>query len=194
LPSAAPTQTIVFIGDSLTQGYGVRKQEAFPDRVQELLRARGRFVTAINGGISGSRSADADRRLLWYLKLNPKPVMVVLALGSNDALSGTRVDVIQDHLAKAIRVAKAEHLKVLLCGVQVYTNFGQDYNKALAQMFQSLARAEKVELMPFLLEGVAMNKELNQADQKHPNARGHEIIAHHLADRIDKILFSKRQK
>lgn len=191
LDRAAPQEvtnekTIVFIGDSLTEGYGVKKDEAFPEIAGRVLRDRGHKVRIINGGISGSVSADADRRLKWFLKSKPK--VVVLALGSNDALKGTPVEVIKRNLASAIDFAKANGVKVLLCGNRVFENFGAEYTKAFAKIYSELAREKKVALLPFLLESVALKQELNQSDQKHPNAKGHELLGKDVARELEKLL------
>lgn len=170
-----PAATIVFIGDSLTQGYGVRAEEAFPERIGVRLREKGFNARVINGGISGSLTAEADRRMRWYLRA--KPDIVVLALGANDGLKGTAPQVIEENLRSAIRLAKASGIKVLLVGLKMLTNLGPGYVHEFEAVFPRLARAEAVPLIPFLLEGVALKKEFNTADHRHPNAKGHAIIA-----------------
>lgn len=187
--SAAPQHavtTILFLGDSLTEGYGVKKEQAYPELVGRILNESKRPVKVINGSISGSVTADADQRLRWFLK--SKPDVLVLALGSNDALKGTAPEVIEKNLGRVIDLAKENKIRVLLCGVQVFTNFGAEYNHKLEKTYRDLAKTKKIELMPFLLEGVALDKDLNQADGKHPNAKGHEVIASHVAKRLEKLL------
>lgn len=180
-----PVTIILFIGDSLTEGYGVRKEEAYPELVAKILNSKN-AVRVVNGGISGSVTADADRRLKWFLKHQPS--ILVLALGANDALKGTSPDVIKKNLAAVIDLAKTRHMRVLLCGIKVFSNFGEDYNRSLDKMYADLAKEKKVAFMPFLLEGVALDKTLNQADGKHPNAKGHEIIARNVARELEKLL------
>jgi acyl-CoA thioesterase-1 len=184
-PSAVQ-KSILFIGDSLTEGYGVKKDEAYPEVVGKILREHSYNVRIINGAISGSVSTDADRRLKWFLKL--KPDVLVLALGGNDALKGTPVLVIKKNLAAAIELAKTSGIRVLLCGIQIYSNFGPEYGRALEAIYRELANEKKIALMPFLLEGVALKKELNQADLKHPNAKGAEIVGRNVARELEKIL------
>jgi acyl-CoA thioesterase I len=179
-------KTIVFVGDSLTEGYGVKKQEAYPELLAKILNERKKPVKIINGSISGSVTADADRRVKWFLKA--KPDLLVLALGSNDALKGTPPEVIKKNLSQAIDLALANKIKVLLCGVQVFTNFGEEYNRSLAKVYRQLADEKKIAFLPFLLEGVAIDKNLNQEDGKHPNAKGHEVIARHMANVLEKLL------
>lgn len=185
-----PEAVVVFIGDSLTEGYGVKQEDAYPEVVGRLLAAQGQNVRIINGGISGSVSADADRRLKWFLKA--KPNVLVLALGGNDALKGTPVEVIRKNLAEAIDLAKANGIKVLLCGIEVFTNLGPDYGRDLASMYHALAREKNVSFMPFLLADVALKQDLNQADMKHPNAKGHAIVAQNVARQLQPLLVSVR--
>lgn len=177
---------IVFIGDSLTQGYGVRQEESYPELVGTKLRAEGFNVKIINGGISGSVTAEADRRVRWYLKA--KPSVIVLALGANDGMKGTPPAVIESNLKKAIELAKANHISIVLAGLKMFSNLGADYVRQFDAIYPKLAREEKVPLIPFLLEDVALQKELNQSDMRHPNAKGHEKIATRVAAKLQEIL------
>ena len=184
--SPAGTETILFIGDSITQGYGVKETQAYPEIVQHLLQMRGHAVRVINGGISGSVTADADHRMRWYLRASPQ--IVVLALGGNDGLKGTSPDLVKKNLSLAIDYAQSHGMKVLLCGIDVFANFGDDYRASFKKVFTDLASEKKVELLPFLLEGVALHKDLMQPDQKHPNAAGHVIVAKNVAAKLEKML------
>jgi acyl-CoA thioesterase-1 len=182
--------TILFVGDSLTAGHGVKKEEAFPELVGERLKSspklHGRALKIINGGISGSVSAEADRRLKWYVKA--KPDILVLALGANDGLKGTPPEVVKRNLAAAIDLAKDHHVKVLLVGIRIFSNFGEEYTSRFEKIYAELAKEKKVAFMPFLLEGVALNRDLNQADGRHPNAKGHAVIAGNVATALEKLL------
>lgn len=184
-PAFAAT-TIVFIGDSLTEGYGVKQDQAFPAVAQAKLKSDGRDVHVINGGIGGSVSADADRRVTWFLK--SKPSILVFELGGNDALKGTPVDVIEKNLDKALTAADGAGLKTLVLGMKVFTNFGPDYARSFEQMYSRLAKKHHAQLMPFLLEGVALNKSLMQADRIHPNAEGHAVVGKNVAAALEKLL------
>ncbi len=177
---------IVFIGDSLTQGYGVRAEESYPDLVEKKLRAKGFNVKVVNGGISGSVTAEADRRLRWYLKVRPD--VVVLALGANDGMKGTPPAVIESNLRKAIELAQSNGITVLLSGIRMFSNLGPAYVKNFEAIYPKLAKEKKIELIPFLLEDVALQKELNQSDMRHPNAKGHEIIATRVTQKLQEIL------
>ncbi len=180
---------IVFIGDSLTQGYGVRSEESYPELVGEKLRKRGYHVKIINGGISGSVTAEADRRLRWYLKA--KPQILVLALGANDGMKGAPPEVIENNLRTAIDLANANKIEVVLGGLKMFTNLGEGYLKKYESIFPRLARATGATLIPFLLEDVALQKELNQSDMRHPNPKGHAIIADRVTEVLEKILSAK---
>ncbi|HVK61758.1 MAG TPA: arylesterase [Bdellovibrionales bacterium] len=179
-------KTIVFIGDSLTAGYGVKKEEGYPERVETILRSRGKSVKIINGGISGSVSAEADARVKWFLKT--KPQLIVLALGANDGLKGTPVAVIEKNLESAILLAKENKVPVVLVGMRMVTNLGPEYGKNFEGLYARLAKKHSLPFYPFLLDGVALNRELNQSDMKHPNAKGHEVIAKKMADFLEKEL------
>ncbi len=183
---------IVFIGDSLTQGYGVRAEEAYPELVGKKLRQDGYNVKIINGGISGSVTAEADRRLRWYLKA--KPQIVVLALGANDGMKGTPPAVIESNLIKAVDLAQASGLTVLLAGLKMFSNLGPDYVKKFDEIYPRIAKQKKVRLIPFLLEDVALQKEFNQTDMRHPNAKGHELIAIRVAKELEPLLVKTEKK
>ena len=167
---------VLFIGDSLTAGLGVMQEQAYPSLIQDRLDQAGKGrIRVINGGISGSTSAGAHSRLKWYLRV--KPDVLVLALGANDGLRGLPVDAMKKNLARAIELAKASHITVILCGMEVPPNYGPGYAADFRRVFPDLARAYGIPLVPFLLEGVAGISGLNQADGIHPNAPGHKIIA-----------------
>ncbi len=190
VPSQEPAydspMKLLIIGDSLTQGYGVRSEQAFPAVLGRLLAAKGYKVQVINGGVSGSVTAEADKRLRWYLKVKPK--IVVIALGANDGLKGTPAKVIEDNLERAIQLAKASRIRVVLAGLKIFTNFGEDYVKAFDAVFPRLAKKHQLVFLPFLLEGVALKSELNQPDGRHPNDEGHKRIAENLVKLIEPML------
>ena len=173
--SALATKKMVFIGDSLTEGYGVDKDAAFPALIEAQLKSEKRDWVVINAGISGSTSASAPARVRWILKSHPD--LIILALGANDGLRGLKVPEIQKNLAQAVALAKNEKVQVLLVGILAPPNYGKAYTKEFADMFPSLARQAGVKLLPFLLEGVAGHPDLNQADGIHPNEKGHKIVA-----------------
>lgn len=185
-PLESPPKTIVVIGDSIADGYGVKKEEAYPEVAARLLREKKHDVKMINGGISGSVTAEADRRVTWFLKA--KPSIIVFELGGNDGLKGTPAKVIEENLAKAIELAQKNEVKVLLLGMRLYTNLGQSYSKEFEAVFPRLAKKYKIPLVPFVLEDVAMKKELNQTDMKHPNAEGHKLVGARVAKALEAML------
>lgn len=197
LTAAAPSQPssqssepraihLLFIGDSITDGYGVKRSESYPSVIERKLQSAGKRVKVTNAGVSGSVSADSDRRLQWQLRA--KPDVLILALGGNDALKGTPVEAIKNNLGKTIDLAKKNNVKVLLAGIKVFSNFGDEYNNALEKMYKDLAREKKVPLLPFLLEGVALDKTLMLPDAKHPNAKGQEKVAELVLKALEPLL------
>jgi acyl-CoA thioesterase I len=173
---ASPKKEVILIlGDSLTEGYGISKEKAFPKLVEQILTREGRNVEVINGGISGSTTSSGASRLKWFLKR--KPNTVVLALGANDGLRGTSVEETRKNLRQMIEMAKSAHAEVVLAGMQLPPNYGAKQAKAFSEVYTDLEREFKVKRIPFFLEGVAGVKELNQEDGIHPNEKGHEKIA-----------------
>ncbi len=170
-----PTKKLLILGDSLTEGFGVAKDSAFPQQLQKILDAKGYKIKVISAGSSGSTSASAMQRLKWHLQT--KPDFLLLALGGNDGLRGLKPEVTYKNLDQAIKLAKSKGIKVFLAGMKMPTNYGQEYRSAFEKTFQDLSLNNSTKLIPFLLEGVAGQQELNQADQIHPNEKGHVMIA-----------------
>jgi acyl-CoA thioesterase I len=183
---AGSEKVVFFLGDSITAGYGVKKEEAFPDRVGEVLKAKGYHVKIINGGISGSVTAEADRRLRWFLRA--KPDVMVLELGGNDALKGTPPAVIKKNLVTVIDLAQKNKVKVLLCYAEIYTNFGEDYRSQFKKIFTDLASEKKIPLVSFLLKDFVSRKDVMQGDGRHPNPKGHQLIGEMVAQQVEKLL------
>ena len=165
----------VFIGDSLTEGYGVAQESAFPALLEKRLLAEHRDWQIINSGISGSTSASAPSRMRWALKSHPQ--LIFLALGANDALRGLKVTETEKNLAEALKLAKEAQVPVILAGIYAPPNYGKSYADAFKKIFTNLKLKFNVHLIPFLLKGVAGHPELNQSDGIHPNEMGHRIIA-----------------
>ncbi len=178
---------IYFIGDSITEGYGVEKSAAYPAQLSEMLHKNGRTNTElVNSGISGSTSASGLQRLQWILKSNPSAI--VIALGSNDVLRGINVQSTKKNLESMITAAQAKHVKVLLTGVRAPPNYGKDYDRQLQKAFKELVNKYHIVYMPFLLEGVGGDKNLNQYDGIHPNEKGHKLIAEKMLRYLEQIL------
>ena len=174
-PSPAARHRVVFLGDSLTAGYGLAAAEAYPSLVQERLRDAGLAAEVVNAGVSGDTSAGGLRRLDWALDGDVK--VLVLALGGNDALRGLSTGELRRNLAAIIERARQRNVAVVLAGMEAPPNLGQAYTSAFREVYRGLAAEYRVALIPFLLEGVAGRPELNQADLIHPNAEGARKIA-----------------
>lgn len=168
--------TILFLGDSLTEGLGVNKEDAFPKLVETLIQTElKKDITVINGGVSGSTTSDGLARLKWYLK--KKPYIVLLALGANDGLRGLDLKESQKNLEEIIKYAQESNAKVLLAGMLIPPNYGTEYSERFKKMYQQIKIKYKLKSMPFLLDGIAGKKEFNQRDGIHPNEEGHKYIA-----------------
>lgn len=184
---AQDTFTILFLGDSLTEGYGLEEGESFPDMLSDRYAAEGRKnLKIINAGISGSTSASALTRLQWYIRAQPD--LLVLSLGANDGLRGLSVDALKANLIKTIEFAQSMDVKVVLTGMLIPPNYGPDYTSAFAQVFPEIAAQYQLTFLPFLLAGVAGITELNQGDGIHPNLEGTKIVADTLYNFLQPLL------
>jgi acyl-CoA thioesterase-1 len=167
---------ILLLGDSLTEGFGVAQEDAYPALVEKKLHAAGfASVEILNAGIGGSTTASALPRLQWHLK--GRPQWVVLALGANDGLRGVAIAQSKKNLAQTIDRAQKEGVRVFLAGMRLPPNYGQKYRRDFERMYQELAHEKKLALLPFLLDGVAGETRLNLEDGIHPNEKGHQKIA-----------------
>lgn len=180
LPAAASERTVVFYGDSLTAGYGLDPDEAYPALIQRKLEASGRSWRAVNAGVSGETTSGGLRRLDWVLR---QPVDVfVLALGGNDGLRGVAPEVTRRNLQAIVDRVRARYPQavVVIAGMQMPPSMGSQYTDAFRRVFPAVAEASGAALIPFLLEGVGGIPEMNQADQIHPTAEGQERIAENV--------------
>lgn len=178
-PVPAARTRVVVLGDSLAAGLGLSPDEAFPSRLQERFDGEGLAFEVVNAGVSGDTTAGGLRRLPWAL--DEKVRVVIVALGGNDGLRGLPVDQMKRNLEGIIDQATSHGATVLLAGMEAPPNFGADYTRAFRQVFLELADGrDDVVFVPFLLEGVAGQPHLNQADGIHPNAEGAVRIADHL--------------
>jgi len=174
-PPAAPL--IWAFGDSLTAGYGLLPAQGFTVRLQAGLRRSGVNATVRNGGVAGDTVAQARARLRWGLRgLGTKPDLVIVELGANDMLRGLPPEQARFNLDAILAELQARHIKVLLAGMRAAPNMGPDYVRAFDAIYPELARKYRVAFYPFFLDGVVANRALIQADGRHPNARGVEII------------------
>jgi len=185
-PAAAHNPVILDFGDSLTAGYGLAPEQAFPARLEAALRREGIEARVVNGGVSGDTTAGGLARLEWALA--DKPDLVILALGANDALRGIDPATVRGNLDKMIRKVEAVRAKVLLIGMLAPPNWGEEYKTAFDRIFPELAKIHDVPLYPFFLEGVAMKPEFNQSDGLHPNERGVAVLVERLAPIVARLV------
>jgi acyl-CoA thioesterase-1 len=179
--TSAPPVTIVAFGDSLTAGYGLKANEAFPAQLQMALQKRGYKVSIVNAGVSGDTTADGLRRFDWAMQ--PKPDGVILELGANDVLRGVDPKQPRANLDKMLGMLKSKGVDVLLAGMKAPNNWGPDYVKNFDTIYPDLAKKYDVMLYPFFLEGVALDPKYTQADGEHPTAAGvAEIVKRILPD------------
>lgn len=185
---AQAPKVILFYGDSLTAGYLLDSPEqAFPKLVEEKLNAKGRNVRVINAGLSGETTAGGLTRIDWVLR---QPVDVfVLELGANDMLRGLPLEQTEKNLQAIIDKVKTKYpdVKILITGMRVLPNLGEDYRQKFEQIFPTLAKKNNATLMPFLLEDVAGIRELN-IDGNHPTPEGHRIVATNLIKYLEPLL------
>ncbi len=173
--SASDTRPrIVAFGDSLTAGLGVQAAESYPARLQHRLDGLGYRYRVINAGVSGDTTAGGLRRVPWIL--NNKPELVILELGANDGLRGLPVDQTKSNLRQIIRQLQEAGTTVVLAGMKLPPNYGQDYTASFEAMYHLLAKEFRLALIPFFLEGVGGSSSLNQADGIHPTKEGYEVI------------------
>ncbi|MGZ3771556.1 MAG: arylesterase [Bdellovibrio sp.] len=171
---------LVVLGDSLTEGYGVSKEAAYPALLEKKLHDAGKKEwSVVNAGISGSTTASALPRLKWLLK-SSKPDAVLLVLGANDGLRGIKIEEITKNLSDALEYGAKQNVRMILGGLYLPPNYGKDYSEKFKKMYEHLAKKYKVTFIPFILENVAGNPKLNLPDGIHPNEEGHKIIAENI--------------
>jgi acyl-CoA thioesterase-1 len=187
-PAAAHIPVILDFGDSLTAGYGLAPEQAFPARLETALRGQGIEARVVNAGVSGDTTAGGLARLDWALA--DRPDLVILELGANDALRGIDPATVRDNLDKMIGKIEANGAKMLLVGMLAPPNWGAEYANAFDRIFPELAKAHDVPLYPFFLEGVAMKPELNQPDGLHPNEHGVAVLVDRLAPVVARLVGS----
>lgn len=172
--SLAYSGTIIAMGDSLTEGLGVASTEAYPSKLARKLQAEGYHYEVINAGVSGETSSGAASRLDWILKLEPD--IVILTTGGNDGLRGIDPAITETNLRQMIETFQAEDKIVVLGGLQMLQNLGEEYTTAFAEIYPKVAADSEVVFIPFFLDGVAGVPELNQPDVIHPTAEGYDVV------------------
>ena len=183
---AAPTLKLLMFGTSLTQGLGLPPGTEIPATLQKKLAASGISVQVINAGVSGDTSADGASRVDWSLA--DRPDAAIVELGSNDALRGIDPVQTEKNIATVLTKLKAAHVPVLLLGMKAPRNLGTQYDAAFDAIYPRLAHRFDDILYPFILEGVALNPNLNQADGIHPNPAGVQVIANGMFPYVQKLI------
>ncbi len=173
-------KTILFFGNSLTAGYGIEEEEAFPALIQEKVDSLDLDYQVINAGLSGETTASGLSRLDWFLE--EKPEIFILELGGNDGLRGIPLEETEKNLRNIILNVqeKFPDTKIVLAGMQIPPNMGPEYSENFRTMYAEIAKSTSVSLIPFLLEGVAGDPNLNLADGIHPTEEGHQIVAENV--------------
>jgi len=174
---SAEGKVVLCLGDSLTAGYQIPAKTAWPKLLENTLKTEGKKVRVINSGISGSTTSSAMGRLKWHIKGKGTPDIVVIALGANDGLRGQDTEAMRKNLSNVIDYAQENGSVVLLAGMKIPPNYGQEYTRRFEQVYVDLSKKKNVASIPFLLEGVAAIPKLNLPDGIHPNIDGHKIVS-----------------
>ena len=184
----AAQKTILFFGNSLTAGYGIDPEDAFAGLTQQKLDSLGKDYRVINGGLSGETTAGGLSRLDWFLE--EEPSIFVLELGGNDGLRGILPSESKRNLLSIIEKVQSKYpnTKIILAGMQIPPNMGQEYTDEFKAIYPAVAAEKNVTLIPFLLEGVAGNPELNLPDGIHPTEAGHKIVFKTVWPFIEKMI------
>jgi acyl-CoA thioesterase I len=191
-PVKAEPITILALGDSLTAGYGLAPEDAFPVKLEAALKAKGHDVRIVNAGVSGDTASAGRDRLDWALTDDVDAVVV--ELGANDALRGMDPKLTRIALEDILRKLQAHNLPVLLAGMKAPRNLGPEYAASFDSIYPDLAKAYGAALYPFFLEGVAADPGLNQGDGIHPNAKGVDIIVASMLPEVEKLISRITQK
>lgn len=165
---------ITAYGDSLTAGYGLASEYSYPSLLQKKIDSQGYKYKVVNAGLSGDTTSAGLSRINWVIKT--KPEIVILELGANDALRGMSPDTAKKNLDTIIQKLKANKIKVLLAGMKAPRNLGEKYYTKFDAIYPELAKKHNIPLMPFFLDGVAMDRNLNIDDGVHPNSKGYVKI------------------
>jgi len=184
----ANAKKVIFLGDSISAGLHLDdpQEESFPALIQKELAQLGQPFHLVNAGVSGDTSAGGLRRLSWMLAQDPD--VLVIELGANDGLRGAPLKSIEDNLRGIIRGARKDSVKVLLLGHRLPPNLGKSYTMGFADIFDRLAKEEDIACVPFFMEGVAGDPDLNFPDGIHPTAPGHLKLASNVAGAVARLL------
>lgn len=182
---AAPVKLVV-LGDSLSAGYQLAPDQAFPVQLQAALKERGHDVEVINAGVSGDTTSGGLARLDW--SVGPDVNAVIVELGANDALRGLPPEKTRENLNEIVRRLQGRGVAVLIAGMLAPRNLGDDYAGRFDSIFADIAKAHGALLYPFFLDGVAMNQELNLADGMHPTGEGVSVIVRNVLPKVEELI------
>ncbi|TAK01062.1 MAG: arylesterase [Candidatus Manganitrophaceae bacterium] len=185
-PDPVREKVIVAFGDSLTAGLGVAAHEGYPAVLEQKMKAAGYSYRVVNSGVSGETTAGGLRRVDWILR--SRPGIVILELGANDGLRGLDLSQTEKNLSAIIERLQNEGVKVILAGMKMPPNYGREYTEGFEKIFPKLAAKYRLTLIPFFLDGVAAQSNLNQADGIHPTAQGYRIIVDRIWPIIEPLL------
>ena len=177
---------VLAFGDSLTAGYGVKDEESYPSKLQQKISSAGFSHKVVNAGVSGDTTAGGVRRIRWLMKHEPE--IVILALGANDGLRGLSIDEMRKNLEIMITICREHNAQILLAGMKALPNYGEDYMREFETVFPELAKKHDLIFLPFLLEGVAGERQYTQPDGLHPLASGYSIITDLVWERLKPML------
>jgi acyl-CoA thioesterase-1 len=182
--------TIVALGDSLTSGYGLSRKQAYPALIGEKMRDAGYEFEVVNAGWAGDTTAGGLRRLPEILRTRKKIDIFILELGINDAFRGVTIDQMRANLQAIIDQVRARNpgVAIIIAGMQLPLYSSDDYVSAFGEMFHALAEKNRAALIPYLLEGVGGNPEMNQLDRVHPNAAGQRVLAENVWKILEPML------
>jgi len=187
---SAERPRIVAFGNSLTAGLGVAPDQSYPAHLQRALDAAGYAYRVVNAGISGETTAGGVRRVSWVL--NSMPAIVILELGGNDGLRGLSLKETQANLERIIQQLQQASVTVVLAGMKLPPNYGQDYTAGFEANYYALAKKYHLTLIPFFLDGVAASSSLNQADGIHPTGEGYRLIVEKVFPVLEQLLKRNR--
>jgi acyl-CoA thioesterase-1 len=185
-PASAERPRIVAFGNSLTAGLGVPPDQSYPAHLQRTLDAAGYTYRVVNAGVSGDTTAGGIRRVSWVL--NSTPAIVILELGANDGLRGLSLQETKANLERIIQQLQQASVTVVLAGMKLPPNYGQDYTTGFEALFQALAKQYHLTRIPFFLDGVAGSSSLNQADGIHPTGEGYRLIVEKIFPTLEPLL------
>lgn len=186
--ASTPVKTIVFFGNSITAGYGLDPNQAFPALIQHKIDSQHLKYKVVNAGVSGETSSGGNSRVDWILEQAVD--VFVLELGGNDGLRGIPLTETRANLQSIIDKVKGKYpqVKIIIAGMQIPPNMGAEYTTEFREIFGGLARKNNAELIPFILEGVGGEEKLNQEDGIHPTAEGHHIVADNVWRKLEPLL------